>query len=186
MPDPKAPVGLVRGGTTTAAWDAMKARQYRQSDARRAKQDRAKAINRKSQQFSCIRSDFRSFKLLSRANPQVVITYRQRDRALDRQAVCEIFITPWPERPGAFQLVMTLVCPKCMERTGRQDDSQVIIQQSHRMWWLDETKPGTFTHPEDGSFHRIAGTVTTQDVCKCAAQGCQWSFRIDDSVLREV
>ncbi len=176
---------FVRGGTTSDAWDQQKARQYAQSDALRAAQDgRYQAID-EAQGKPNIATGMLSRQLLSRANPKVVIEYVYGDAALNRECLAEIALAPLPDNPDESEMVLVLVCPHCLKRTGRMDDSQVMIRESHRKFWLDDTKKRVWHNHADGSVHMLAGNVTLKDRVKCTALGCAWAFRIDDSKLRE-
>jgi hypothetical protein len=181
------PMAFVRGGTTSAQWDADKARQRQASEERRAYQDR---------QYDAVEAAQGSLDtkaaLLSRGsvnfktNPKVVIEYIFRDAALNREALCEIAIVPHPQDPSENDMILVIVCPRCLERTGHMDDAQLMIRESHRKFWIDTDRARIWTNPVDRSVHNLAGDVTANDRCQCSALGCQWAFRIEKSKLWEV
>jgi hypothetical protein len=177
---------FVKGGTTTSAWDREKQEQYARSDALRAHQDRQYDAIHSAQDKPNIAAGMLSHELLGRGNPKVVIEYVYGDSALNRECLAELCMAPKVDNPDESEMVLVLVCPRCLQRTGRQDDSQLVIRESHRKFWLDDTKKGTWLNGVDGSVHPIAGTITLADRVKCPALGCTWAFRIDDSKLREV
>ncbi len=169
---------FVKGGTTTARWDAEKKRFYMESDQRRGHQDWqrgqvAEAAGRTDTKAGLVTMQFGG----SSANPKVCLTYKAKDSALDRQCLCEVAMTE------ADKMLLALVCPKCVERTQRMDDSQVIIRSEHREFWLDQTRAAMWVEPLSGLSYRLAGTITTRDLLSCSALGCNWQFRIDNSIL---
>jgi len=174
---------FVKGGTTTSAWDKRKQREYAEADQRRKHQDSQRQAVKRAAGDPQYRAALFSMQLSSPAHPKVCLLYKARDSAQDRQSICEIAITAHPDRPDQPDLKLFLVCPKCLERTGRQDDAQLMIQSHHRRFWLDESKAGIWVDSVSGVSYRLAGTVTTDDLCSCTALGCDWKFRIDDSVL---
>ncbi|NIR82910.1 MAG: hypothetical protein GWO40_05465 [Gammaproteobacteria bacterium] len=176
------PMGtFVKGGTTTSAWDKYKARQYKQSDAHRRHQDRQRDAVKAASRSSGVRAALHSMQLSRPDNPRVCLLYKARDSALDRQSICELVRTPTDQDEQAFTLV--LVCPKCLERTGRQDDAQIMVNSMNKRMWLDESKRALWVDQESGMSYMLAGTITTGELCHCTALGCDWKFRIDDSVL---
>lgn len=180
-------MAFVRGGTTSSAWDAEKARLHHESDQRRAHQDKQyDAIDAAQGSLDTKAAMLSRGSVNSRTNPKVVIEYVYNDSVLNREALCEVAMVPHPEDSSQPDMILVLVCPRCLERTGRQDDAQLVIRESHRKFWLDTDKASIWYNPIDGSVHNLAGTITVQDRCQCSALGCQWAFRIDDSKLREV
>lgn len=176
---------LVRGGTTSSAWDQEKLRQYAQSEALRAHQDSQFAAVEGAQGKPNIAAGMLSRELLGRGNPKVVIEYCYRDSVLNRECLAEVVVVPKVDSDEQ-ELALVLVCPKCLERTGRMDDSQCIIRQSNRMFWLDTTKPSMWVNPMTGAAHAVAGTITLNDKVQCSALGCTWRFTIEASKLWEV
>jgi len=172
---------FVKGGTTSTRHDEEKKRQYARSDEARRHQDKQKSAVAASSGHPGIASALVSHSLQSAANPQVVLTYKAKDHALEQDAICNIVLHPNDE--GDLGMILVLVCPECLRRTGRQDDSQVMIKDWHRQFWLDNTRKGVWQNHVDGSIVKIAGTVTTRDICSCTALGCSWRFRIEDSEL---
>lgn len=184
----RAPDGFVRGGTTTLAWDLSRQELAQQADRRRAQQDnRIAAIEsaRRNPQ-SGVMAALLSMQLGSHRNPVIVLTYKARDSAMDQECIADLVVVSRDGEPGETDLAFVVVCPKCLERTGRQDQSQVLVRQSVRHFWLDETKARQWFNERYGDYYRVAGNVTTKEAVKCDALGCNWRFRIDDSVLQEV
>lgn len=176
---------FVRGGTTTTAWDLEKQRQYAQSDELRAAQDRRYQAIEDAKGKPNIAAGMLSRQLLGRGNPLTVIEYVYGDSALNQECLAEIAVAAKVDNPDESEMVLLLVCPYCLRRTGRMDDSQVVIRESHRKFWLDTKKARLWRNHVDGSVHPLAGNITLADRVKCTALGCTWRFRIDDGKLRE-
>jgi hypothetical protein len=176
---------FVKGGTTTEAWDRAKKRQYAQSDELRAAQDRRYDAIEESKGKPNVAAGMLSRELLGRGNPKIVIEYVYGDSALNRDCLGELCMAQKVDNPDESEMVLLLVCPYCLHRTGRMEDSQVVIRESHRAFWLDDSKKRIWVNPVDGSVHPLAGNITLRDRVQCGALGCTWAFRIDDSKLRE-
>lgn len=180
------PMGLVKGGTTSSAWDQRVAKHHAQSDRLRSHYDWQRDQIARAANSPNERAAMMSLNMLSTESPKVVLTYKYRDSALDRECICQLAMAPNPDDPGTQGMILVLVCPKCLERHGRQDDAQLQIKDWHRQFWLDDTKKSVYVNPHDGSVHQIAGTITSADAMTCSALGCTWRFRIDNSKLYEV
>jgi hypothetical protein len=168
---------FVKGGTTSSRWDANKKRFYSETEARRAHQDKQRAAAAWSAGRPGSRGALMSLQLSGPGNPKVCLTYKAKDSALDRQCICEVAFHE------GDKMILALVCPRCLERTQRMDDSQVIVRSEHREFWLDSSRAGAWVDPNSGLAYQLAGTVTTRDLLKCSALGCDWAFRIEDSIL---
>lgn len=177
----EAPLGaFVKGGTTSSTWDREKKRQYRSADARRRHQDRQRQAVKHAAGSSAVRAALLSLQLGSPQNPKVCLTYKARDAALERDAICELIEQP---EHGVTHYILVLVCPVCLHATGRQDDAQTMVNSRHKKLWLDESKRGIYVDPDSGMSYQLAGRITVGELCKCDALGCNWKFRIDDSKL---
>lgn len=168
---------FVKGGSTTAAWDAEKKRFYKEAETRRAHQDHQREGVRWAAGRQDAAAGLLSLQLSGQGNPKVCLIYKGKDSALDQHCLCEVAIT------GPEKMLLALVCPKCLERTQRMEDSQVIIRSEHRTFWLDPTRAALWVDPQSGLSYQLAGTITTADLLSCSALGCDWKFRIDNSEL---
>jgi hypothetical protein len=177
---------FVKGGTTTSAWDIEKQKLYAQSKELREHQDRQRQAIDDAAGKPNIRAALLSQNLMSRANPKVVIEYVYGDSALNRECLCEIATAPRADKPDEQDMILVLVCPRCLARTGRMDDAQIMIRESHRKFWVDYSKGRVWVNPVDGSVHTLCGNVTLKDKVSCSALGCTWRFAIEDSKLKEV
>ena len=168
---------FVKGGTTTQKWDEEKKRFYAETDRRQAHQDGQRAAVASAAGRPDTKSALLSLQLTGAGNPKVCLTYKARDHALERQAICEVAVL------SATEMILVIVCPQCLQRTQRQADSQLVIKNQHREFWLDGTRAALWVDPASGMTHRLAGTITTRDLLSCNALGCTWKFRIEDSML---
>jgi hypothetical protein len=172
------PVGtFVKGGTTSSQWDAQKQRFYAETEKRRAHQDAQRSAAASAPGRPNRKGALMSLQLSGPGNPKVCLTYKAKDSALDRQCLCEIALHE------GDKMILALVCPRCLERTQRMDDSQVIVRSEHREFWLDSSRAGAWVDPNSGLAYQLAGTVTTRDLLSCSALGCDWKFRIENSIL---
>ncbi len=189
-----APLDMfVKGGTTSSAWDEEQKRLAAQSDYLRQHQDQQfQAIEDAGEQGGAL-AGMLSFQLDQPGSPKVIIEYCYRDSALNRECIAQIARVAHPSDPSQPDLALIVVCPYCLHRTGRQDQSQILIRKSVREFFIRPSTDPDFPeqkkhwiNPVDGTFHHVAGTVTTKDAIRCQALGCTFRFRIDDSKLREV
>lgn len=181
-----APDIFVKGGTTSLAWDLQQQQLDAQGDAARAAQDRRRQAVTEAASSQDTVASLVSLEFGSDRHPIIVLTYVKKDSALNQECQCELLLSPLPDDPSKFEMTLTLVCPRCLERTGRQSRSTSMIRSTVREFYLDATKAGHWVHPMTGQFFQLAGTVTTRDAISCDAVGCTWRFRIDDSKLYEV
>ena len=196
-PEPRKIAGVpldvfVKGGTTTSTWDNEQKALAAQSEQLRAHQDAQRAEVARAQREGGAITSLVSMPLATAGNPKVIIEYVYGDSALNRECMGELTEMPHPEKPGEKDLAIIIVCPHCLRRTGRQDQSQLMIRNSVRpfsiRWATESDYPQDKRHwvnPLDGSFHHVAGLVTTHDRIKCDALGCTFRFRIDGSRLKE-
>lgn len=184
---------FVKNGSTTAKHDAWMAHKLHDAKKRRAEEDEKFAIAQANPKEAHIRQN----KLGGRKeHPVAVLGIRHpKDHSIQDWMICEI--TQQPKSDGALDLLLMMSCPRCIRTYGRPPEEVIMhIRQSNRMWTLDrrtkeERKPNPLMHvcagdiwvnPEDVSeVVLVAGMVTTVDWCRCPL--CDWTFKIDDSVV---
>lgn len=177
---------LVKGGTTSLAWDQEKARQRASADARRQLQDRQQAA------AEAQGARLYSHKLFDKQVGRTVLEYRMgrtRDSILKLYCIAEVFLLPLET---GFEYAFTMECPKCIGRGSHPEDAIMLVRQSNRDFVFDMTpadKGGkrfaAWLDPDTGESVILAGSITTKDRIRCAALGCEWSVRIDDNVVVE-
>jgi hypothetical protein len=186
-------MSFVKGGTTTAAHDRMKAQQFAEAERRRNEQASTRraaqtGILPEHLQGQDLRPDapgvgrMTSLQLGGRDHASVVLEVKhpKDNKVLDWQT-CEL--TVQPKADGLPELMLLVVCMRCITRGVKMGDAQIKMVQSNRMFWLDERRAGDlWVNPNDpNEVVTLAGTITTHDWCHCPQ--CDWTFRIDNSVL---
>lgn len=191
-----APDVFVKGGTTSAAWDREKNRQYQQTSDGRAQMGKwSHAVKtgefKPTDNSSTVKGKamMSSLRLGQDAHPKILLKYRTGDVSQYDEVLCELLTGlphPDPASPTTDSAIVML-CPQCMRRTQRQDDAQLIIRRSHRKFHFEPyplTDPRShFAHPMLGTVQIIAGEITSEDAMTCTALGCTWKFRIDKSTV---
>lgn len=129
-----------------------------------------------------------------KGHPVAVLGIRHpKDHSIQDWMVCEIT----QQSTEAVDLMLMMQCPRCIRTHNRPPEETIMhIRQSNRMWHLDQrtrqeralnpimnTCGGElWVNPEDkNEVFVIAGTVTTDDWCHCPL--CDWTFKIEDSVV---
>jgi hypothetical protein len=177
---------FVKGGTTTSAHDAMEAREWHEAEERRDLQDAEMRVAQKpidqggGQMYS---SNFLNEQESKAAEAHVLLDFvNSKGEPLYEQGVplqCLADITMATEPAFEGELVLMIMCPKCMERTKAQN-TILQIRQANRMWHLDERGRGELLVFE-GQPYYSAGTVMDSERFTCAR--CTWSARIDNNKI---
>jgi hypothetical protein len=183
----------VKNGSTSGAHDRMLAAKLADAKKRRAEENKKFELARKSPQEARVRQQ----KLGGRKDhPVAVLGLRHpKDHTIMDWMICEI--TEQSTSDGKLDLMLMMQCPRCIRTYGRPPEETIMhIRQSNRMWHLDRRLKSArqlnpimhncagerVVNPEDTSeVVVIAGMVTTDDWCHCPL--CDWTFRIDDSVV---
>ena len=202
-----APVGFVKGGTTSAREDERVAMVHADAERRRnieaARFQKAKAHsprNLKSLQETGESANISQLQLGGRSSHASVVLglKHPKDGQVLDWITCELSLQGNPTDPDA-EMLLIVCCPRCVTTMGRHpEESQLTIRQSNRMFHVDQRtranrKPNevlgfcagdTWVNPQDPTeVYTIAGMVTTEGWCRCPHLGCTWKFRIDDSVV---
>lgn len=182
-------MALVKGGTTSSAYDRQLAEAKDNAEQRRAHQDRQFEMGARGIQDGEAAS-LHSMRLKDQGTPSLVLEYMARDKTVRQECIGEFTMVPMPDGQG-MEPMFTLVCPRCLERGVPSDDAQLMVRNSHRRFDLDERKKNTIkvvTNPVTGEPIPIilAGTITCDDIIRCSNFNCNWAVRIDDSKVWEV
>lgn len=183
---------IVKGGTTSSAYDKARNEQKQLTELGRAhqeKQEQASKAGAVMTKEGFVHSKLSSMRMMDNGSPRVVFYYLKKDKTVWQECVGELVMLPDGDE------LFTLVCPKCLERGEPHGSSQVMVKKSHRKWALDTRtraqggKAGTMVQlidPYGKPFHvRICGTVYVDDIVRCANFGCTWAVRIADSKVEE-
>jgi len=184
-----APLGMVKGGTTPASYDAEMNRRREDAERRRDHQDRAYAWQTQAQKHGEA-AKLGSMMFMDRGSPRLVLYYMAKDGTVAFECKSEITLVPDEEKPTQWQTMFAMVCPKCVARGVPQGESQMLVRDTHRRFWLDERRKGEIVMLKYTWGFResviLAGTVTVQDVVKCSNFNCDYAVRIEDSKVYEV
>jgi uncharacterized protein YbaR (Trm112 family) len=173
------PDALVKGGTTSWAHDQKVLREKHEAEERRRVAD-AERHAELHDGAKIYRNNFTDHGQYPKA--YVLLEYKTErgeplyDHGHEVQCLADIVILD-PARPTDLALI--LVCPKCKERLP-QDQCQIQIRQSNRMWHLDTRDSGKPIAFDDGMRRQVypsAGTVMESE--KFACPQCSWAARID-------
>ena len=183
--DGAAPTFIMKGGTTSAAYDQFIKRKEVDAERRRDHQDLHRKLIEEDVDAGFGVGGFHENKLVSQDSPKLVFQYLNRDGTIHQECISEITIYPDP-LGDLTDMLFTLVCPRCQSRGLPSSECQVLIRSSHRKWWLDEKKRGLVLVETPWGPQMVfqAGTVTVQDAVKCSNFNCDWKVRIDDSKVR--
>lgn len=183
---------FVKNGSTSARHDNWLAKKLANAKSRRAEEDKKFALAAKSPKEAKIHQQ----KLGGQKDhPVAVLGIRHpKDHTIQDWMVCEITQNTESQE---IDLMLMMQCPRCIMTHHRPPEETIMhIRQSNRMWHLDrrtiqERAVNPIMHmcagelwvnPEETSeVYFIGGMVTTDDWCHCPL--CDWTFKIDDSVV---
>lgn len=183
-----APVGLVKGGSTTARFDRSVLREEQRAErARDGERSRRAAQGVYQTPKGMVHSSLAEHSTMSRETPRVVLNFLNRDKTIRQQCICEVLAAPAPD--GSVSLSVTMVCPRCVARGIPQGQAQLIIRDTHRKFWIDDKRKGqieeVISPGEATEFIVICGTMTAKDRIRCAHHNCDFACRIDASNVFE-
>jgi hypothetical protein len=187
------PTVLVKGGTTTSAYDRDMAKRRADAERRRAIQDGQAAVARRGptrDQGGFSLGRFGSARMITEDSPRLVLFYMNKDKTVRQECKSEVTFYEHPTNPGEMDTMFAMVCPRCLERGVAQGESQMLVKSAHRKFWIDERTKGAVVALRDpwGNLDPviICGTVTVQDVVRCNNYNCDYAVRISDSKVYEV
>lgn len=187
---PLAPLGLVKGGSTSSRFDrTVQREEHRAERARNAERSRRAVAAQGLQQTpqGLVHSTMAEHTSMGRETPRIVLTFLKRDRSIRQQCVCEVLATVGPD--GDPRLSLTMVCPRCVARGIPQGQAQLIIRDDHRKFWIDDKRKGqieeVISPGEPTEYIVICGTITAQDRIRCSHHNCDFVCKIDGSNVYE-
>ena len=184
IPEIEAPIAMwVKGGTTTLRWDLDQKKKVADADERRAVQ----AAKARTVAANPGEARMHSMKLGGRQTSAMVVLglKHPKDNLIMDWLTCELSAQP-SDTPGQPpELILQMICIRCVQRGVQSGEAQMMIRQSNRKFYLDEKRKGElWVNPVDrNEILTLAGTVTTDDWIKCPGLGCNWEFKIADSVV---
>jgi hypothetical protein len=184
---PAAPMGLVKGGTSRSSYDRSLAEADADTKARQAADDQRAAMTESADPQ---RPRIQSMRFIDQATPRLVLYYMNKDKTVRQEAISEITMVEGKEQ-GTLDLVVAMVCPKCVDRGEPQWNAQMLLKSSHRKFHIDEKRKGevvTVNDPLSPTGFRmlvIAGTITAEETIKCSNYNCTFACKIDNSQVWE-
>lgn len=179
---PVAPMVIMKGGTTSSAYDrqlAIEKAAGEQGRAHQAKQQRAAAFGAGHTKDGFVHASLTSLPMFDTTSPRVVLYYLNVDKTVRQECVSELAVL------GDGDTIFTLVCPKCLERGVSAGQAQMMVRKSHRKWELDMRRQGEVIRlrdPDGKPFGvKICGTINMDETVRCANAHCTWAVRIADS-----
>src|SRR5258706_10595654 len=114
---------IVKGGTTSAAYDKQRAEQKHMAELGRAHQDKqiaASSAGPRMTREGFVASQLTSLRLSDSGSPQLVLYYKNRDKTTRQECVANLVMV-------GSDPAFVMVCPKCLERGEPQGSSQMIV-----------------------------------------------------------
>jgi hypothetical protein len=190
----QAPMGMVRGGTTSMRYDREVKQREVEAEARRAYQDKQYGAGREAAQRGDTVTRLGSMRLINESSPRLVLSYLRRDKTVRQQCKSEITMMPIEGKQNEWEIMFAMVCPHCVARGVPQGQAQMLIRSENRKFSLDERLKGTIVVLDhdygDGMPFKepviIAGTVTAHETIRCDNHNCTFACRIDNSNIIEV
>ena len=182
------PIGIVKGGTTSAAYDREMEARKQDAERRRAHQDQVRSIGTTHKHVDDL-ARLGSTQLVGTDSPRLVLHYMNADGSIRQDCKAELTMVPKRDDPTKLEMMFAMVCPRCVERGVAQGESQMMIRESHRKFHVDERTKGQVVMLEYAWGLRerviIAGTVSVDDEVKCDNYNCTFKCRIDQSKVWE-
>ena len=181
------PTVIMKGGTTSSAYDKAMAAAAFHANARREQQDAMRQEVEGAVEDGSAVGSLGEQRFITAESPKILLQYMNDDGSVAQECVSEIMQYPDPFG-GPPDIMFVMVCPKCVARGVPQGEAQVMVKNRHRKWFLDERKRGVVNVEVPGIpggqiLHR-AGTVTCNDIIRCSNFNCDWAVRVDDSKVR--
>lgn len=179
-----APMGFVRGGTSTARSEKLFHDRFVDGEERRdqAARDRANArVPVEDGGAQLLTNQFTRHPEIPKAFiPLTFVDKRGETIYVNGEPVmccADLIVGMDPMRPTALALV--IVCPRCQQQSHKhQQDNQIIIKQWNKYFEFAAGKgPRTFVF--EGKTFNSAGMVVQSEAFRCP--DCGWRARIDQN-----
>lgn len=169
---------FVKGGTVSSAYERHLQEKKADAEKRRAAEDARHAALKQDPLGAKMATPF-SAKAREAA---IVLEIRNSDNRAEEFLVCELVVGGDPS-----ELTLCMICPKCAIKYG-SSEANFKFSNKHKRFELDQRRAGElWVNPKDpNEFCTIAGTIHLQDAVRCPGLGCEWRFKIDDSVVKSL
>lgn len=171
---------FVKGGTLTNTYENnLKQKRHDAEERRRSEAERHRiaAQNPGETRHGVV-------DLGSRQNhAAIVLEFKNSDGKVEEWITCELNAG----REDPTELILVMCCPWCAKRVG-SDEAQFHFSNKHKRFELDTRRQGELwvnpTNPRE--FVTLAGTIQLTEAVHCPGVGCQWRFKIDNSVIHSL
>jgi len=180
--------GIVRGGTTTSAYDNALQASMADAEKRRDQDDADKRLAQVPVERGGAMMFQREF-APQMTSPRVLIRYVGKGRDVLSEQLCELVVD---DSSGREEHMLIFVCPACFERGVPSGFAQCHVKSTHRKWYIDTKEAGQIKAarnsdaPSGQEFYTTAGTVMDTDVLRCDNVNCGAAFKIHNNVMYRV
>lgn len=176
---------IVRGGTTSTAYDNEQARRVADAEQRRKQLDADVKLGTTPIEQGGGRMFNYNF-ADPIATPKVHLQYVNSKKEVLMDQLCELVTD---EISG--NKILQFVCPKCVMRGVHPGEAQCTVRDQNRQWHLDVKGAGGISRVETVDMHGRkllepylnAGVVMDTDVLRCPNFNCGSSYKIHKNML---
>jgi hypothetical protein len=184
----KAPEAIVRGGTSSGAWDKEMKMRLSDAEQRRAQDAAERQLgNIPVEQGGAMNFERKLTDPLE--HPRVLLAYVGWGKEIRHEQLCELVFDDTQNPPCH---IMIFVCPECHERGTPAELCQLHVRDNHRSWHVDTKGAGEVKAVKNSAvaggieFYRYAGRIMDTDVLRCDNVNCGCGFKIDKNRLYRV
>lgn len=182
---PKAPVTIMKGATLSSGEERY-IQQFKQDSAQRhaiRDKERGLALQGNLAPDGKSGAGFAAEKVADLGQPgtNAVAVVGYKTGRGDEVVYMQLDVMMSQDPYGRPDMMLTLVCPRCVERGYPQGDSQCHIRQTNRRWYLDTKFQGEqFIDENAGRVYTLAGKVYCEERFKCPRASCDGAYIIGD------
>lgn len=177
---------IVRGGTTTSAFDNEMAQKMADAEVRREEDEKVKKIGQipieqgGGVMYEANFSD-------PTASPKVLIKYVGKGKEVRMEQLCELV---FDDTSGDHMFIF--VCPECFNRGIPSGFAQCHVRASHRAWHLDTKTAGEVKavknsdNPRGIEYYQHAGDIMDSEILRCDGPNCGCAFKIHRNIMYRV
>lgn len=186
-PDQRAKLQvLVRGGTTTSAYDKELQQRMADAEVRRAEADADKKIGQVPiEQGGGLVFEHKLADPMT--GPRVLIKYVGTTKEVLMEQLCELV-----EDDTSGDSMFIFVCPECFRRGIPSGFCQCHVKAKHRAWHVDRRTAGQVLAAKNSDapggieYYTSAGEIMDTDVLRCDNVNCGSAFKIHRNIMYKV
>jgi hypothetical protein len=176
---------IVRGGTTSSAYDMEQARRAADAEKRRKQLDRDIKIGTTPIEQGGGRMFNYNF-ADPLATPKIHLKYVNSKKEVVMEQLCELITDDI-----SGNKILQFVCPKCVMRGIHAGEAQCTVRDGNRKWHLDTKGAGGIAKVQTVNLrgdkvlepYLNAGTVMDTDLLICSNYNCGARFKIHKNML---